>query len=519
MTRLFPPGSTPWLIANEVRLAVRGLIYRRGGGTRSRMIRLGLAAVIIIGSAGWAGWKVSGFLAHHPVVPSPLICIILEVAMGYLGTLMLAQALTLATQAFYERNDLDLLLSSPLPPRRVLTARALGIAATAAAIYLALSSALVIPLLIRGVWSWLGIYVVLCDLALLATAIGLMLAMALFRVLGARRTRVVSQVLAALIGASAFLLAQLRNILPRGEWNRLFAQLSHFRGEGYDPAAVYAWPARAALGDPLPLLAVTAVCVGLFWAVTASVGRRFGADAAAAAGVSHTGEAQGRRRAAGADRIAFSGSALTALARKDWRLLIRDPWLISQMLLQLLYFIPLGFLIWNNAHGDLVAAAGAPVVFLTSMLAGNLTWVVVSAEDAPELIVSAPVGGAKILQAKLTVALLPVAVLAAIPLGILIATSPGRGLVVAACAAAGCVTSALMNVWYAKPGDRRQMMRRRGQSGIMGVVETLLIFAWAAVAFLVLVPPLRLYGLGAAVAITAVLVVLRRPTVYRPALA
>ena len=517
MTALTAPGSSLWLLRNEVRLAVRALGGRNS--PRSRWIRLGLALTVVGGSAGWLGWLAAGAIARHPVPLTPLTCIIVEVAMAYLSTLMVAQALTFATQAFYERNDLDLLLSSPLPPRRVLTVRAVGIATAAAAIYLLLASALVIPLALRGVFNWLALYVAIADLALLATSLGLVLAMALFRVLGARRTRVVSQVLAALIGASAFLLAQARNILPKGEWSRIVARFGRLQDSGYDPHALYAWPARAALGDPLPLLAVTAVCVGVFWAVTAAVGRRFGADAAAAAGVSHTGEAQGRRRAAGADRLAFSGGPLRALARKDARLLIRDPWLISQMLLQLLYFVPLGFLIWRNVHGNLLAAAAGPIVFLTAQLAGNLTWVVVSAEDAPELIVSAPVGAAKILQAKLLVSLAPVAAVAVLPLAFLASSSPVGALVTTACALAACLTAALMNVWYAKPADRRQMMRRRGQSGIMGVVETLMILAWAGASSLVLIAPLRLYGLVLAAAVTAVLLVLRRPTVYRPALA
>ena len=518
MSGVSAPGSAPWLLRHEIRLAWRGFTSRPGGGN-TRWVRLGLAALVIGGTGSWLGWMGSGYIARHPVQLTPLICIGFEVGLLYLSTLMLAQALTFATQAFYERNDLDLLLSSPLPPHRVLRVRALGIAATSSAIYVFLASALVIPLLLRGVFNWLAVYLVIADAALLATALGLLLAMAMFRVLGARRTRVVSQVLAALIGASAFLMLQARNILPRAEWSRLVARFSRLQSVGYDPHAIYAWPARAVLGDPLPLAAVTVFCIAAFWVVTAAVGRRFATDAAAAAGVGHTGEAQGRRRAAGADRMRFSGSALTALARKDARLLIRDPWLISQMLLQLLYFVPLGFLIWRNAGGNLVAVAAVPVVFLTAQLAGNLTWVVVSAEDAPELIVSAPVAGPRILQAKLLVALGPVAVLAAVPLAVLAAASPVGALTTAACAVGGCVTAALINVWYAKPAERKRMMRRRSQSGLMGVAETLLILAWAAVSFLLLNPPTRLYGLGLALAAAAALVVLRRPTVYRPALA
>ncbi len=501
-----------------MRLAWRGFTGRAGGG-RTRWTRLALAALIIGGAGGWVGWTAAGALARHPVRLTPLVAIGFEAGQGYLLTLMTAQALTFATYAFYERGDLDLLLSSPLPPRRVLTVRGLGIAAMTASLYLFLATALVVPAALHGLFAWLALYVVIADLALLATALGLALAMALFRVLGARRTRVVSQVLAALIGASAFLLLQARNLLPRAQWDRIVARLGRFRGEGYDPHAVYAWPARAVLGEPPPLLAVTAAAVAVFALVTAAVGRRFAADAAAAAGVGHTGEAAGARRAAGAARMRFSGSALTALARKDARLLIRDPWLISQLAMQVLYILPLAFLLWRNAGSNLVAAAAPPLVFLTAQLAGNLTWVVVSAEDAPELIVAAPVTGARVLQAKLLVALGPVAVLALAPLAVIAWTSPAGAATAAACAVAASVSAALMNVWYAKPASRRQVMRRRNQSGLMGVAETLLILTWAATSFLLLHAPTRWLGLGVALLATAVLAVLRRPTVYRPALA
>ena len=144
-----------------------------------------------------------------------------------------------------------------------------------------------------------------------------------------------------MIGATAFLVAQMRNILPRGELARLTARFTELQNAGYDAGAIYAWPARAVLGDPLPLLALTVVCGGAFALATHTVGKRFGSDAAAAAGISINGVAQTRRRTAGADRLRFAGGPLRTLARKDWRLLIRDPWLLSQLLLQMVWFVPL----------------------------------------------------------------------------------------------------------------------------------------------------------------------------------
>jgi hypothetical protein len=43
-------------------------------------------------------------------------------------TLMLSQTLSASSEALYERNDLDLLFSSPIGPAKVLFVRSLGVA-------------------------------------------------------------------------------------------------------------------------------------------------------------------------------------------------------------------------------------------------------------------------------------------------------------------------------------------------------------------------------------------------------
>ena len=167
---------------------------------------------------------------------------------------------------------------------------------------------------------------------------------------------------------------------------------------------------------------------------------------------------------------------------------------------------------------DLTAAAAAPVVFLTGQLAGNLAWVVVSAEDSPELIVSAPVSGWDVVRAKLLVALGPVALIAAVPLALLGYVSVLAGVSATLCCLGCWLSVALMNVWYARPANRREMMRRqRSGGGLMGLLEMVVIFGWSGAALLgafglpwAVIPPLLIAG---------VLYLIRRPTVYRPAIA
>jgi ABC-2 type transport system permease protein len=106
--------------------------------------------------------------------------------------------------------------------------------------------------------------------------------MALFALIGPRRTRTVAQVLAALVGAAFFLVSQTRTILGVQKSNSLFAEITRQAQEGrLHPAPIVSLPLRAMLGQPLPLLALLAGSAALFAVAALTLGRRF-SDAAAA---------------------------------------------------------------------------------------------------------------------------------------------------------------------------------------------------------------------------------------------
>jgi ABC-2 type transport system permease protein len=69
----------------------------------------------------------------------------------------------------------------------------------------------VITASVLGRPEWLSLFVILISLAMVATALGILLTMGLFALIGPRKTRVVAQVLAALVGGLMFVLSQLYN--------------------------------------------------------------------------------------------------------------------------------------------------------------------------------------------------------------------------------------------------------------------------------------------------------------------
>ena len=74
------------------------------------------------------------------------------------------------------------------------------------------------------------------------------------------------------------------------------------------------------------------------------------------------------------------------MRQKEWTLLLRDPWLVSQTLMQLLYLLPPALLLWRSyGEGTGALVVLVPVLVMAAgQLAGGLAWLAISGEDAPD---------------------------------------------------------------------------------------------------------------------------------------
>jgi ABC-2 type transport system permease protein len=116
-------------------------------------------------------------------------------------------------------------------------------------------------------------------------------------------------------------------------------------------------------------------------------------------------------------------------------------------------------------------------------VAGSLAWITVSAEDAPDLLASAPAPSGLVRGGKLAAAALPLAALLAPFLLPLLVIAPVAGLAATAGCAASVAATSLVNVWWQRPGKRTEFRRRRRASWFVTVVELLIsIFIAAATA-------------------------------------
>ncbi|MDL2345800.1 hypothetical protein QOL99_16835, partial [Deinococcus sp. MIMF12] len=249
------PGSLGWLLRWQTRWAWQNL----SGGTR-RGLTVGLIFAGGLGVAAFFGLRslLAGVPLDRPLPDAALGPLTLGLVFVFM--LMLSACVTAALEALYTRGDLDLLLHSPISPRTVLAARALGVAFSGALGSALLTLPLTFLLLVLGAWRGLGLLGWWLGAALLAATLGLWLTLGLVRVLGVRRARVTASVVGALLGASLFLAFQLPNLLGQsGRGDLVLRVLEGFgpgRGGWPERESALWWPARAVWSEGGPLLAL-----------------------------------------------------------------------------------------------------------------------------------------------------------------------------------------------------------------------------------------------------------------------
>ena len=394
---------------------------------------------------------------------------------------MVSQAMESITRAFYTRADLDLILASPVAAQRLFAVRIATVALAVAAMALPLAGPFINMLAFRGGSHWLGAYGVILAMGAAATAVAVALTVALFRVIGPKRTRLTAQVLAAIIGAAFVIGLQVAAILSYGTLSRAdVLQSQTLEALAPDVAsAVLVAGARRARRYPGARRRARRK--------RRSARRRDRARRAALRRLCHRRVRRRRfaRRAHRAGATSFRvASPRAALRRKEWLLLRRDPWLASQTLMQMLYLLPPAILLWRTfeAGGGALNLLVPVLVMAAGQLAGGLAWLTISGEDAPDLVATAPIPQRYVLRAKIEAVIAIIAVIFAPLVAVIAIASPwhaaitGAGIVIAA----ACATA--IQLWFRTQAKRSQFRRRQVSSRVATFAEAFSSIGWAATA-------------------------------------
>jgi len=474
-------GSLTWFANHEIRLAWRDWLSMMTAGRRGREKVVAIAlAIFVVGAHVMAWYFVAGYVDERTVPTKPAFVVITgSILLSW--SLLISQAMESVTRAFYARSDLDLILSSPVAARKVFAVRIAAMGFSVVVMAALLASPVINVLIVRGGAGWLGAYGVVVAMGATAAAIAVALTIALFRLIGPRRTRLVAQIVAAVIAAVFIIGLQVAAILSSDTLSRMvFLKSETLIALVPEVDSLFWWPARAAMGDLTALAAVLGTSFLALGGAIVLFSGRFGHHAIAASSVAASGKREVQR--SGFRRR----SAARTLRQKEWTLLARDPWLVSQTLMQILYLLPPALLLWRGyGEGTGVLVVLVPVLVMASgQLAGGLAWLAISGEDAPDLVATAPIPRRMIIRAKVEAVLGGIA-LAFAPFVAALTLISVRGAVVAAlgimAAAAGATQ---IQFFFRKQATRRYFRHRQTASRFATFAEAFSSISWAGAAAL-----------------------------------
>jgi ABC-2 type transport system permease protein len=467
------PGPSLWfLLRHELRLW-----YRRTFESQARRgLYAGLFVVAFFVLHGLA-FSIVRALSYLPADLSPALMLpLLSVVALMMFTLVTAQALSGATRAFFERGS-DLLMAAPVSPERLFAIRSVALVITTTAPF----AVFVLPVAHMGVvvggWAWLALYPVLFAMGVAGTAAGLVLALRLVGLLGPRLSRSAGQIVAVLIGTSLGFAIQYFNRLPMESKLSLVDDVMRSSSGQRDAWAMLSWtPGLAMSGDPLAILTLVAASLALFGFSIAFAGQRYARIRQDAMGLAERPLMRHRRR------WSLTASPAAALRRKELRLLTRDPWILMPVLQRGIALVPVCLTLTGfQSRADVaLSVAGPMLVIFAGKLSGGIGWLTLAAEEAPELVNTAPVPARAGRRAKLEAALLAAAALFAIPLLVVAWHSPEA----AAWTTSGCVAATLAATVLAlsePTAGQRRTLNERFRNSVPFVVAELLVTTTLAV--------------------------------------
>ena len=178
------------------------------------MRNVAVALIIFGGLMHLLSYSMIGRYAGARIGPDKPTLVIVTAILLLSWSLLLSQAMELVTRVFYSRSDLELILTSPTSPRKIFSVRIGRIAVEVALLAMLLAAPSIDVLAVLGGARWLVAYGVVAAMGAMATAVAVALTLALFRTIGPKHTRLIAQIVAAVIGAAFVLglqIAAIRN--------------------------------------------------------------------------------------------------------------------------------------------------------------------------------------------------------------------------------------------------------------------------------------------------------------------
>ncbi len=465
-------GTLPWLLRHELRLWWREISTKPAVVIATTILSLLFTGLFVSlwFSLGEARQKVA-----FGTIPDFAIWLAVGVwLLGFCYALTMAMGYSLV--ALFERGDLDLLVSSPVSSKVIFASRFMAIALE---IFLSFSI-FVVPVsliaVVVGIPQLLGLYPALIGISLTATSVAMLLTLKLVRLIGARQARTLTQVLTAFLSASVFLSLRLPYLIEAQSFNNkaLWNHLQLWFAKGPLSAGSLIWfPAKAIFFDPLSVLLTLLISGILTWVAVETLHRSF---------ITGTQQSvtQKHRQMRSTEATHFATGFNRILLYKEWRVIWRNPYLLSRIFLQIVFLIPAVAVVLRGKSGmiaDISTFVTLASIGIGGVLTSTLTIICVAGEEASDLLKSSPVNGTRLRRIKLLAALLPVWLLLS-PLFVILMVKGENWFISLLIFLSATICSALLSLWNSRPIRLLDMFQRRQNSRadfFLGLLEK---FSW-----------------------------------------
>jgi ABC-2 type transport system permease protein len=478
-SRFYAPGSALWLMFHHIRTRLRGKVAtNRVQSTVRNLLLIGLLvfAVTQIGkNVADALVVLDGNYEYTPYLRKA------GIMMSAFVISLLGSSLISAYSIFTDRDDLDLLLASPLPPQRILMARLLQ------STYSAFFTAFIMGSIALGYsivtvdLRFVFIYPILFSFMILDLAISFVIARALLIWFGLRPGRTIAMVSGFVILICGVLAFQVNSMVGTEFGDERLAQW--FGPTFLDRLTAFVTPiGRLAFGQPLETLGLFAGALGTFFAMGAFFWDRFASDAAMLAG-----QAQHVQRTTKEAKVTFARGIFVTTILKEWRSMLRDPFVLIQVATPLVSLIPLAVVLWSmngpNSRMDeslLVPIMGALLVMFGGQITGTLAWTAASIEEAGDLLLSSPSDGGQLFWSKALATAIPSFVFLALAMGVIALSNPNTAIMGLAIGTVGLCCCGAVEFLRPRPARRAKMTQRPDRSILSVIMGSGFSILWAA---------------------------------------
>jgi ABC-2 type transport system permease protein len=486
-SKLYRPGSAVWLMFHHIRTRLRGKPAANKIQTLVRnLFLLGLLAFAVSQLGANVAKALAGLDGDYSYPPFILKAgiILTAFAISLLGSSLIS-----AYSIFTDRDDLDLLLASPLPPQRILVARLMQSAYSAFFTTFLMGSIAFGYAIFTVDVRFVLIYPVLFSFMIIDLAISFIIARALLIWFGLRRGRTIAMVSGFTILIVGVLAFQLNAMVGKSDSE---AQLAQMFGDDFIVNLTH-WMTpigHLAFGQPWETLGLFALAMFTFFAMGAFFWGRFAKDAAMMAGqTQHVAGSASRKK------VKFRNGIFATTILKEWRSMLRDPFVIVQIATPLVSLIPMAIVLWNmqnspNAfNADIMSPLiGALLIMFGGQITGTLAWTAASIEEAGDLLLSSPSDGGKLFWSKALATAIPSFVFLALAMSTIAINDPKAAIIGLVIGSLGLACCGAVEFLRPRPARRAKMTQRPDRSILSVIMGAAFSILWATATAIAMSP-------------------------------